>query len=78
MSIEFLPLTVAISKSSPDCTMATLISAVPSKSLPTVTSSALLSDVDCSAALSSSLVALVTSNKPGFLNCEPAGKTDDL
>ena len=70
---KVLPLTDAICRSFPDSTIATLISAVPSKSLPTVTSKALLSGVDCSV-LSSAIVALLTSNNPGFRNCEPAMK----
>ena len=64
---EFLPLIEAISNCFPDVTMATLTCAVPSRSLPTVTSSALLS-VDRCSTVSSGLVALVTSNNPGFLN----------
>ena len=75
--IEFLPLTEAVSNCSPDVTIATLTSAMPSRSLPTVTSRALLFVDDCSV-LSSGLVALVTSNNPGFLNCEPTRKRNTL
>ena len=73
-SFKVSPLKVAVSICPFAVTIATLISAVPSRSLPTVTSNGLLSkELDFSAS-SWSFVAWVTSNNPGFRNCEPTEK----
>lgn len=73
-SFKVSPLKVAVSICPFAVTIATLISAIPSRSLPTVTSNGLLSKELNFSASSWSFVAWVTSNNPGFRNCEPTEK----